>query len=1061
MLRSLYPKGQSIRLLDVVDNTISETFRDLEQTDAVIFVPDAFNQRKCRNDLFSRVCNNCNAFLNVMKRMKDGDTPVVIITENTQANTSEMVADKNVIGAELWGFTRSLRQEGTQCRMILVDVQPTVSSQLDILYKTIESLTSDPVSSFNECQIVDGQVHSCILQRRSQKGLQNEERVLSTDTQFDFQLRSVNSDSIESAFLVPGDHSCEIGNNEVSLVVEKICIHSPTELETSVSKSLWSEYKGGYPVFGLEVLGTITSTSRSRRVVACYPSKITKNICVPKQCVCDLASLPMYTPGLIIKSMLIWAIIEKVKRRSTVCILTETDPSKDGEVFLLRNMLESVKCSKVRIASFDFINADHQLEGDDVFVLLQAYPQPKIACILRPGNTILCYDNVMHSLSNTNIQLSSQQIRLHVVTKKRVFEENNVVITFPKVISWLKKQRKSLNLPEDVVNSLQLKTINITDTKFGNAMGVSTKAAAGKIFRKSATYVVVGGLTGLGWDIVKWLGKKGAGVVVPLSRRGINPHMRDQLQNAMDVHKYTIVPLTCNVANIDDVEKAFSAIKLQFPNHLIKGIFQGAGVLRDTRIENMSKDNLREVLEPKVLGAWNLHLVSKELVLDFFVMHSSTTSVFGNAGQTNYGAANSFMDSLALYRRANNLPGQTINWGALAVGMANEETIRNNLEAQGMYVLETEKIRECLMDSLIRNSCQAIFGLFDWSVIRENLALMRTNIFDKEGRSDINQSSLVRRREINTVLDISELKTKSYEDQRNTLVYLLLRCFSEVLSIDESDIEENQNLLSLGMESQKSVELIQIVHEATGCRLPDDYILSPDYTVAMVIDFVHSKIIYNNTKDKDESSENKDDVHGSPTWMQKLYIDMRESHPLDSSLWFSIDFKLGSGLSNIDLWRNVLRWITIRNQDLRTFYRSTNQRIRFGMKRHVLDPEDARIDLRVVDSCELKREWTDRDVVNYCTFDISTDPPLRIIYGNTGREHHIRFIMSHITFDLQSFFMLMPQFYSDSLTYLKKKDVSLEPADVPDVTLLMEDSLEEEMMYLQEFWKGELDKIRN
>ncbi|XP_033728957.1 polyketide synthase-nonribosomal peptide synthetase hybrid himA-like [Pecten maximus] len=1063
MLRSLYPKGDSIKLRDVIDNSESVASWDLEQTDVVIFVPDSFNQRKSSNDLFSRVCKNCDAFLTTMKKMKDVNKPVIIVTENTQGNATETAADKNVIGAELWGFTRSLRQEGTKCRMILIDVQPTIASQLDILYKTVDILTSDSPSSFTEFVIVEGQLHRNILQRRPQNSFHSEKRVLSTDIHLDLQLQSVTSDSIDSPFLTPCDLPCKFGNNEICLRVEEICIHSPTdfrltELETSVSKSLWSEYRGGYPVIGLEFQGTILTAHRSRRVVACYPSRITNKICVPKQCVCDLSSLPMYSPGLIIRSMLMWAITERIRRKSKICIVTEADPSEDDKVSLLRDMVETVKYSQVRITSICSLRNCRQLEGD-VFVLLQTYPQPEIACILQPGNTILCFDDVMTYLSNKRIQLSSKGMNVHIVSKTKVFEENNVVTTFPKVISWLQRRRKSHDLSINVMKSLQLQTINLLDTKCGDIMDVNIKAMGDNIFRKNATYVVVGGLTGLGWDIVKWLGHKGAGVVVPLSRRGANPQMEDKLRNAMDMHKYKIVPMICNVANEVDVKRTFSAIKLQFSKHPVKGIFQGAGVLRDTRIENMTMEKFKEVMEPKVLGTWNLHLMSKELVLDFFVMHSSTTSIFGNAGQTNYGAANSFMDSLALYRRSINLPGTTINWGALAVGMATDETIRNNLEAHGYYVLETDKIRECLIDSLNLDPCQVIYGLFDWSMVAKNPATVPTSIIDKEDSAVINQSSF-RRREINTVLNIAELKTTSYEDQRKTLAYLLLCCCSKVLSIDTSDLEEKQNLLGLGMESQKSVELIQIVHEATGYRLPVAYILSPDYTIGMVIDFLHSQII-NNTGDKDESSEMKEDVLGSPTWMQKFYIDTHETYPLDSSLWFSIDFKLGSGLSNIDLWRTILRWITIRNQELRTVYRPTNERIRFGIKRHILDPEDAKVDLRVVDTCVIKRDWTDRDVTNYCTFDITTDPPMRVLYGNTGKEHDIRFIMSHITFDLQSFFALVSQLHSDISTYLKKKDVILKPTYTQDMTSLIEERLDDEMFYLQEFWKGELNTIRN
>ncbi|XP_033756249.1 polyketide synthase 19-like [Pecten maximus] len=1068
-LRNVFPLGDSFKVHDVADDPTSMiSSTQNKDVEMVIFVPDSnlVQNSKSSEEVFHNVTENCQAFLNAMKTLKEVDKTIIVVTENTQSNDSRADGNRNVFGAELWGFTRSLRQEGTKCKIFLIDVQPSVESEVKTLYQTIQLLTSDQDTSFTECLIVDGQLHSNFLQRRPQSGLQNQHRILSTDKQLDLQLRSTASDRIDTPFLIPGDRSCETGKNEVRLMVEEVCIHSPsdfclTELDSGLNKSLWSDYKEGYPVIGLEFLGTINpskhSNEKARRMVACYPTRIANRISVPELCVCDLASLPMYTPGLIIKSILMWSITQKVRRKSTVCIVTNSNPSDDAAVSLLRDILKTVKHCQVHIMSIDAIEENDAEIKYSVFVVLERHSKAKLACILRPGNTIVGFDDAMSCVSNQAIQFSSSKIRIHAVKKINVLEESNIVNTFPKVKHWLTRRRKRQDFSENARNSMLLQTLKLSNADNGEKEKMDTKAMGDKLIHKNAVYVVIGGMTGLGWEIVKWLGCKGAGVVVPLSRKGRVPEMNGKLQNAMDIHKYKIVPMSCNVANYADVEKTFSAIKTQFPNQPIKGIFQGAGVLRDTRIETMTMEKFKEVLQPKVLGTWNLHLVSKDLILDFFVMHSSTTSVFGNAGQTNYGAANSFMDSLALYRRSNNLPGQSINWGALSIGMASDETIRSNLEAQGYYVLETDKIKECLMDSLIRNPSQIVYGLFDWNVIGKNPAMMRTSAFDKDEAAVGNKSG--QRRADNVVLDISKFMDTPFDDQRQTLAQLLFSSVSRVLSIDEGELEEKQNLLGLGMESQKAVELIQAMKEATGCRLPVAYILSPDYTIGMLIDFAHSNIIDNFSKEDNGKLEKKEDVDESPSWMEKFYIDMNELNSHDPSVWFSIDFKLGIGLSNPDVWRTVLRWITIRNPELRTTYHLTNQNIRFGMKRTTLDPEDAKIDMRVVDTGEITKEWTDQDIAKYCTFDITEDPPLRVLYGNSGKKHHIRFIMSHVTFDLQSFMTLLPQFRVDFLTYFYKKDINVTPVEIQDISVLMEERLDADRFFLEDFWKGELKKI--
>lgn len=97
----------------------------------------------------------------------------------------------------------------------------------------------------------------------------------------------------------------------------------------------------------------------------------------------------------------------------------------------------------------------------------------------------------------------------------------------------------------------------------------------------------------------------------------------------------------------------------------IVGVMNGAMVLRDTSIRNMSFDELTDVIRPKVNGSIYLDRIFRDVDLDFFVLISSINCVIGNLGQANYAAANTFMCSLAAQRRKRGLRAATVNAGAI------------------------------------------------------------------------------------------------------------------------------------------------------------------------------------------------------------------------------------------------------------------------------------------------------------------------------------------------------------------------------------------------------------
>jgi myxalamid-type polyketide synthase MxaE and MxaD len=211
-------------------------------------------------------------------------------------------------------------------------------------------------------------------------------------------------------------------------------------------------------------------------------------------------------------------------------------------------------------------------------------------------------------------------------------------------------------------------------------------AAASDIrLRRDATYLITGGLGALGLRTAAAFAARGAGHLVLTGRRGRAGTSAATLAKiaAIERRGATVTIVAADVADPADVDRLFTAVLADLPP--LAGVVHAAGVLNDAVIGQQSLDRLRTVMAPKVRGAWNLHLHTRDRALDFFVCYSSAASLVGSPGQGNYAAGNAFMDALAHHRRALGLPAASINWGAWeGDGMAATAQMRSRMAARGV-----------------------------------------------------------------------------------------------------------------------------------------------------------------------------------------------------------------------------------------------------------------------------------------------------------------------------------------------------------------------------------------
>nr|P12276.5 RecName: Full=Fatty acid synthase; Includes: RecName: Full=[Acyl-carrier-protein] S-acetyltransferase; Includes: RecName: Full=[Acyl-carrier-protein] S-malonyltransferase; Includes: RecName: Full=3-oxoacyl-[acyl-carrier-protein] synthase; Includes: RecName: Full=3-oxoacyl-[acyl-carrier-protein] reductase; Includes: RecName: Full=3-hydroxyacyl-[acyl-carrier-protein] dehydratase; Includes: RecName: Full=Enoyl-[acyl-carrier-protein] reductase; Includes: RecName: Full=Acyl-[acyl-carrier-protein] hyd len=193
------------------------------------------------------------------------------------------------------------------------------------------------------------------------------------------------------------------------------------------------------------------------------------------------------------------------------------------------------------------------------------------------------------------------------------------------------------------------------------------------------SYIITGGLGGFGLELAQWLIERGAQKLVLTSRSGIRTGYQAKCVREWKALGIQVLVSTSDVGTLEGTQLLIEeALKLG----PVGGIFNLAVVLKDAMIENQTPELFWEVNKPKYSGTLHLDWVTRKKCpdLDYFVVFSSVSCGRGNAGQSNYGFANSAMERICEQRHHDGLPGLAVQWGAIGdVGilkaMGNREVV--------------------------------------------------------------------------------------------------------------------------------------------------------------------------------------------------------------------------------------------------------------------------------------------------------------------------------------------------------------------------------------------------
>ncbi len=330
-----------------------------------------------------------------------------------------------------------------------------------------------------------------------------------------------------------------------------------------------------------------------------------------------------------------------------------------------------------------------------------------------------------------------------------------------------------------------------------------------------ASYLVTGGLSGFGLKTACWLVDKGARSLVLISRSAKISEDSQKIIDELKRKGVAIYTYACDVTNKVALQKLIAVIQRDIPP--LKGLVHAAMVLDDGLIRNMTQQQVLNAMSPKVTGAWNLHEATLETDLDFFVLYSSATTFVGNPGQANYVAANSFLESLATYRKSQGLPAHYAAWGAISdVGyLARNEETKEQLQSRlGGEALNSDQALKVLEKIMLSDKAGAAVIDLDWGVIQRVMPAASSAKYE-ELKRQVKASDGDQHEDIQTLIanmgraEIQELVTD-----------LLLDEVEQILRLPRDKMDVEQSIFDLGMDSLMGMELVLAIEERFGVKLP-------------------------------------------------------------------------------------------------------------------------------------------------------------------------------------------------------------------------------------------------
>ncbi|KAK2892350.1 hypothetical protein Q8A67_012338 [Cirrhinus molitorella] len=686
----------------------------------------------------------CETFRKLVLYLTALDFPGVIRVITYRS--SETLVDHINPGFVLSGMTRACAAELPELSFQLIDM---ASASFEDINALVHILRSYPCNKYPELVVKEGKILKPEITHTHLPTMAVSPRNLHVLDEEDFILQTSDPYKITNVSAAQMDKSIElIKEKNIELHLSKICVHSSDYFPVSIpdlkhgQTLYWNKHTNeNHKLLALDFSGTVTAVGKDVRkfkvgdhVMSCYPVTATTKVVLPAAVCCKAKSLSFLNEIPCVSYMVLaWQILHEAlpiaKQQWKLGIFSTVPDSA------LMNVLIAIANRSgwnVRVSTqADQLSCDFsEVVGAVLLPPYNVETAERASSIRGIKDIVLVYDNKTEfPLNTTTFRGTNEDVRFHTLLMSQIMQKGSLQTQMPHIYRWLKSvhlDRKSLSFDTTTprreasqdTGLLSVKEsqsyfrcrvlpIFILNSKDKNQLSDIPVVPRLSLFKANSVYIVTGGLTGLGFETVKFIAQKGGGNIIILSRSSPTPQMQQEISKLSSHYGSVIKSLPCDVSVSEQVNQTISNIGKLFPSSPIKGVFHSAVVLHDGLIERLDKTLYEKVMRPKVNGVINLHRATIQCNLDHFVCYSSIAAFIGNASQTNYAAANTFLDAFCQYRRNIGLSGQSINWGALNLGLLlNKVHVQKILEARGIMLLEIPEIHESLEQCLLINKPQ-------------------------------------------------------------------------------------------------------------------------------------------------------------------------------------------------------------------------------------------------------------------------------------------------------------------------------------------------------------------